>query len=722
MSEEFSLPPLIKDDVQGRLNMIILRPTLTPSLHPEQVLEFRYCWWGSENTHKIRLHPGCDDIRTVYDIRCDIKGLQRYFIDAEYLTVELSIVSDKESDLQNSSHEHQIRKKKEWKVGDFIGKFSLLDLKLNARGEYIQECSIYNNYGDHLGSVMIFILYTSGEQLVSVAKTKESRKENQTAKNLPKIKENVIHPQSGQITPKKKKVLSKENHSPRFVSFGKNNPVQHVIQKNNSEEENSNILSAISLSKKKHILKRLFSFVDSGALQLSDLPTLIQICQGRSPSLDLDSCDQIDDQIENISDYREKTKQKVIFSEEFLNSFSSNTDVDPGKLSSDNSSECELKDLKNKVKDKSVNSHPSEEESSLLVLLFHSVQLTDQLQKTDVNQQKKKLVVRQRSKICYFVEVVLEFEDVEHLQSTLLVSRQITETQEILFNSRKIFQLENGKDNGCLKFKVSSRQMGNQKPDNVGIGIISLNQIRSGNGNEKYVAVPLWVSNESSNGIKLNNPSVEKPVGYLIFSVAFSFSGVSSHCDIEENRLQTDKCSSNSNNSNSDVQIDNNFCTLQSQSGYKILEKGISPLQKKPLQPFENVTSQESLIIETSANFKYIPMKNMNTDSLKEVHLEILEGNGLPLLRSKRTRASFQPNSYVLTTIPPNFTFKTKIIRSSSSPVWNGRTNFSFHREDLEHTNYKLILKLFHSLDGESAQSDDPLLGFAPIEYKLLME
>lgn len=226
--------------------------------------------------------------------------------------------------------------------------------------------------------------------------------------------------------------------------------------------------------------------------------------------------------------------------------------------------------------------------------------------------------------------------------------------------------------------------MGNQKPDNVGIGIISLNQIRSGNGNEKYVAVPLWVSNESSNGIKLNNPSVEKPVGYLIFSVAFSFSGVSSHCDIEENRLQTDKCSSNSNNSNSDVQIDNNFCTLQSQSGYKILEKGIVP-PEKPLQPFENVTSQESLIIETSANFKYIPMKNMNTDSLKEVHLEILEGNGLPLLRSKRTRASFQPNSYVLTTIPPNFTFKTKIIRSSSSPVWNGRTNFSFHREDLEH-------------------------------------
>lgn len=96
------------------------------------------------------------------------------------------------------------------------------------------------------------------------------------------------------------------------------------------------------------------------------------------------------------------------------------------------------------------------------MLFFHSVQLNDQLQKKDVNQQKKseyfwisllslileqqqnlnilyslicncqliiEIVVRQRSKICYFVEIVLEFEDVENLQSTLLVSRQITETQ-----------------------------------------------------------------------------------------------------------------------------------------------------------------------------------------------------------------------------------------------------------------------------------------------------
>lgn len=223
--------------------------------------------------------------------------------------------------------------------------------------------------------------------------------------------------------------------------------------------------------------------------------------------------------------------------------------------------------------------------------------------------------------------------------------------------------------------------MGNQKPDTVGIGIVSLNQIRSEKGSEKYVAIPLWASNESSNDTKSNNRSVEKPVGYLIFSVAFAMTGVSSHCDVEENRLQIEKCSSSSSSSN-DIQVNDNFMTLQ--SGYKIIEKNIiSP--EKPLQSFENITSQESLIIEASSNVKYIPTKNIDADSLKEVHLEILEGNGLPLLRSKRTHASFQPNSYVLTAIPPNFTFKTKIIKSSSSPVWNDRINFTFRREDLEH-------------------------------------
>lgn len=250
-------------------------------------------------------------------MRCDTKGLQRYFIDAEYLTVELSVVSDTESDLHQSSHEHQIRKKKEWKVGDFIGKFSLSGLKLNARGEYIKECSIHNSYGDHLGSVMTFILYTSGSNLVSAPKqTKLNRKESQTAKNSSKIKENVIQPKPSQITPKKNKMLLKENHSPRFVSFCKNNSsvrcnfspkktskspqklrenvktnhyyvkdvtpinindesspqkLRENVESNhfnikdvmpiNNNDENSNILSSLSFPNKKHILNRLFSFV-----------------------------------------------------------------------------------------------------------------------------------------------------------------------------------------------------------------------------------------------------------------------------------------------------------------------------------------------------------------------------------------------------------------------------------------------------------------------------
>lgn len=49
-----------------------------------------------------------------------------------------------------------------------------------------------------------------------------------------------------------------------------------------------------------YLLISITIIVDSGALQLADLPTLIQICQGRSPSLDLDSYEQIDDQIKNM--------------------------------------------------------------------------------------------------------------------------------------------------------------------------------------------------------------------------------------------------------------------------------------------------------------------------------------------------------------------------------------------------------------------------------------
>lgn len=213
-------------------------------------------------------------MKIVFDIRCDLKGFQRYLNDATNLEVHLNVSSDScknnlESKVENeiksqtqriyTKQQQQQLKKKRWKSGDYIGKFTISHLKFNARGEYVDECSIFNSYGDHCGSIVVFILYTD-----KISVLKPLVEENLSIRNHSSFKKSSLHEQPSQQNHLKTRT---QELSPRFVVFDKGGKDEHKKEKDVKSTYKRTPIPKAKLKQKESPLVRKSSIINNSILE-----------------------------------------------------------------------------------------------------------------------------------------------------------------------------------------------------------------------------------------------------------------------------------------------------------------------------------------------------------------------------------------------------------------------------------------------------------------------
>lgn len=179
-----TLPPQVEGPSQGRLDMIVGRPSLFPAPKATQTFVFTFRWWGDTQPCVLRLPPHKSEVRIVYHITCSPRSFRQYLLDAGSLHVSLRIegsgkTHDMEEDhqlnneLQNLKKSgietprqkllrRQLRLKKGWQDGDVVGSFMLPDMKLNTRGDYVRECRIVDSSADIVGTIVVTLVFLEG--------------------------------------------------------------------------------------------------------------------------------------------------------------------------------------------------------------------------------------------------------------------------------------------------------------------------------------------------------------------------------------------------------------------------------------------------------------------------------------------------------------------------------------------------------------------------------
>ncbi|XP_042887666.1 uncharacterized protein LOC122263338 isoform X2 [Penaeus japonicus] len=358
-----TLPPQVEGPSQGRLDMIVGRPSLFPAPKATQTFVFTFRWWGDTRPCVLRLPPNKSEVRIVYHITCSPRSFRQYLLDAGSLHVSLRIegsgkLHDMEEDhhlnnelqnLKKSGNEtprqkllrRQLRLKKGWQDGDVVGSFMLPDMKLNTRGDYVRECRIVDSSADIVGTIVVTLVFLEGSlddfhhlKISNDEETSPNDKSNETKpKSRPsgipvrdahtsKIPKNVNEgyrprsrsssfrssprPKSDPLKSPRKQpgehlfqgYQGKENEAPPRMREAKGSqPVesqepQVVLRRGRGENQ--------SLIRERPASWGLYpllngadpcSLVESGAVKKEDLPILMQVLEGRSPSLDLSNLD-----------------------------------------------------------------------------------------------------------------------------------------------------------------------------------------------------------------------------------------------------------------------------------------------------------------------------------------------------------------------------------------------------------------------------------------------
>lgn len=132
----------------------------------------------------VRMPPDKSETRTTHLVTCSAASFRQYLSDMRNLRVTLKIGGEgcaNTQDTQDSFEQltqsprrlegdtprqrllrRQQRLKKGWQDGDVVGSFVLQDLKLNARGDYVNEGRILDPAGDMIGSVVVTMVFLTG--------------------------------------------------------------------------------------------------------------------------------------------------------------------------------------------------------------------------------------------------------------------------------------------------------------------------------------------------------------------------------------------------------------------------------------------------------------------------------------------------------------------------------------------------------------------------------
>lgn len=362
--DERLLPPLVEGEQQGRLDMILARPSLFPPLHLDQTLVFTFRWWGDIQPCIIKLPPDKTEARYSFTVTCGSVSFRQYLYDAHSLRFAIEvlggeIVSDasKGSEVKKDSPKRgtprevlmrrQARLKKGWQHGDIVGSFVVMDLRLNARAEFLHEAKIVDEFGDIVGSIVMTLFYHEGTvqdfRILNLIKeeqeAKEKEEENkQRISSLPWSKSpNLKGKQANEVSfanrpssmkepsrdsprrkystkafaklSSKKDIQDKENQSPLRDKL---NTPENVTSSSKSYEMREDKMIRQEMREDKMIRRDEmredktirprpsswshcspldgvdpYELVESGALRAEDLPALLQVLEGKSPNIDM---------------------------------------------------------------------------------------------------------------------------------------------------------------------------------------------------------------------------------------------------------------------------------------------------------------------------------------------------------------------------------------------------------------------------------------------------
>ncbi|CAL4156836.1 unnamed protein product, partial [Meganyctiphanes norvegica] len=344
-----SLPPLVEGEQQGRLDVILARPSLFPPLHLDQTLAFTFRWWGDTQPCVIRLPPDKTEARYSFTVTCGAVSFRQYLHDAHSLRFAIEVLggetvteASKRSEQQKDSPKRgtprevlmrrQARLKKGWQNGDVLGSFVVMDLRLNARAEFLHEAKIVDEFGDIVGSIVMTLFFHEGTiedfKILKVIKeeqeAKELEKEEENKRrllSLPRSKSsNLIGKQSAEVSLRNRAGSIKDSprDSPRrkfsTKAFAKPSLKKDIQDKENQSplREKLNTPENVSTSSKSNVMRDdkvirsrpaswslcslldgvdPYELVESGALRAEDLPALLQVLEGKSPNVDMKNLD-----------------------------------------------------------------------------------------------------------------------------------------------------------------------------------------------------------------------------------------------------------------------------------------------------------------------------------------------------------------------------------------------------------------------------------------------
>lgn len=358
-----TLPPQVEGPSQGRLDMIVGRPSLFPAPKATQTFVFTFRWWGDTQPCVLRLPPHKSEVRIVYHITCSPRSFRQYLLDAGSLHVSLRIegsgkTHDMEEDhqlnneLQNLKKSgietprqkllrRQLRLKKGWQDGDVVGSFMLPDMKLNTRGDYVRECRIVDSSADIVGTIVVTLVFLEGSlddfHHLKISNDEQTSPNDKSSETKPKARPSGIPVRETHASKIPKNVnegyrprsrSSSFRNSPRSKSEPLKSPRkqqgEHLIQgyqgKENEapprmreakgsqpmESQEPQVVLRRGRGENQSLIRERpaswglypllngadpYSLVESGAVKKEDLPILMQVLEGRSPSLDLSNLD-----------------------------------------------------------------------------------------------------------------------------------------------------------------------------------------------------------------------------------------------------------------------------------------------------------------------------------------------------------------------------------------------------------------------------------------------
>ena len=141
-----------------------------------------------------------------FSIHCDTSSFHEYLKDVDTLTFSVHVdeincdTPPKKLSIAGTPRHRVLENKRvSWTTGDLVGYCRVSQLKLNFRGELIQECPIINIFGNNCGFVTVALLFLERSQFCSKDASKGATEEKQ-----------IVPSSASSEKPKKRDICSEE--------------------------------------------------------------------------------------------------------------------------------------------------------------------------------------------------------------------------------------------------------------------------------------------------------------------------------------------------------------------------------------------------------------------------------------------------------------------------------------------------------------------------------